>query len=132
MTQEKESTGHSVLILETDPVSLNILIKALTSGGYNVAGVARDGKEAIKLYDDLQPAAALIELKTIDLKGFEPIQEIKRSDPEANVIIMSNFPRNKYLLKAKKLGVRDYIEKPVNPRHLIEVIGRIITPTAAV
>lgn len=84
---------------------------------------ARNAQEAIRLVSDAMQVA-LIDLNMPGIGGIELISELRHRFPRLQVIIISSSESFTDAVRAIRLGVFDFLEKPVSFAKLAETIGR--------
>jgi two-component system response regulator YesN len=94
--------------------------------GIELAGTASDGVEALRLFREAKPDIVLTDIRMPGMDGLQVIEKILTEAPETVCIVFSGFNEVKYLKKAIKLGVMDYLEKPVTLPMIEEVLARTI------
>jgi DNA-binding response OmpR family regulator len=102
----------TILIVEDDHFLSSLLKARLEKEGFVVYhGV--DGEEGLKLFREVSPDMALIDLILPRLSGFEVLEAISM-DPQFNripVIVLTNLAQESDIEKAKSLGAIDYFVK---------------------
>jgi two-component system response regulator YesN len=97
------------------------LIKALVdweSLEMEIAGIARNGPEALELAEALRPDILITDIRMPGLSGLELIEKVKESRPEIEIVIISGYAHFEYAQTAIKFGVGDYLLKPVSQAEL--------------
>lgn len=87
-----------------------------------VAGEAGDGSEAVRLYRELRPDVALIDLQMPGVNGIEAIEAIRADFPDAKLAILTTYRGDARLLHAVKAGARAYLLKSALRKELTEAI----------
>ena len=116
---------HTVLIVDDEPINLNVLIETLGHEGFNVS-VARSGDAALTQAHKVIPDIILLDVLMPGLDGFETCRRLKQ-DPETRdipVIFMTALSDTENLLRGFDAGGVDYITKPV---RIKEVLARVNT-----
>lgn len=111
----------AILLIEDDLTFSRILEGFLTKNGYQVK-VEHNGKEGLKSFSTRPYDLVLLDYRLPDTNGVEVLVEMKKSNPDASVIIMTGFSDIKTAVKAIKLGAFEYITKPVNPEELLMLV----------
>jgi two-component system, NtrC family, response regulator AtoC len=111
--------GETILLGEDDPEVRNYLETALRCQGYKVE-LAQDGDEVLAcLQANEQPISAiLLDLIMPRRDGFEALREIRRSNKEVPVIVVSGASSPLNIVEAMKCGASDFVPKPVHPEDL--------------
>ncbi|MDT8860172.1 response regulator [Alkalihalobacillus sp. MEB130] len=94
--------------------------------GIEVAGTASDGIAALELFQTLKPDIIFTDIRMPGMDGLELIQAVMKESPETICIVFSGFNEFEYVKKAIKLGVADYLEKPVTIPMIEEAIQRTV------
>ncbi|MEI8327743.1 MAG: response regulator [Candidatus Taylorbacteria bacterium] len=110
----KPSTGKSVLWVEDDKLIGTILSKKIISSGFNLIHVT-NGDDAAKALSDTSVKLNLIilDLMLPGMTGFDILQKIDM-DPVLKLIpvmILTNLDKQSDIVKAKKLGAKQYLVK---------------------
>ncbi len=90
--------------------------------GLEVIGEAGDGLEAVSMAQSLQPDVILLDLKMPHKNGLEAIQEIKQTNPQARILVLTSFDDDERVFSAIKAGALGYLLKDSSPPQLIEAI----------
>ena len=105
----------------------NILKNIINKIDYaEVVGEAKNGKEALDLYQKLKPDLITMDLVMPEKGGIETIEELLKSDPNAIIVVVSALGQEALVLEAAKKGAKDFIQKPFKTEQIIEVMERII------
>ncbi|MDM8569360.1 hybrid sensor histidine kinase/response regulator [Thiotrichales bacterium HSG1] len=117
-----KSKQNTLLIVEDEPVNLNILISYLRDQ-YNVQ-VARDGEEALLQANNIKPDLILMDVRMPKLDGFETCKMLKkdRETSDIPVVFMTSLTDTEDKVKGFEVGAVDYITKPIQYK---EVLARI-------
>jgi len=99
------------LIVDDEQEVCNFFSYLLKQKGYS-AVTANTGAEAFQILKQLKFDTALVDLKLPDANGLDILKEIKISQPECEVIIITGFSTVKSAVEAIQLGAFDYVEKP--------------------
>lgn len=101
-----------VVIVDDDTFVAGALKTILESGGeVTVAGVGKDGKEAVELYHSQKPDVLLMDIRMKEMSGLEAAEEILSKDPQAKILLLTTFSDDEYIVKALKCGVKGYLLK---------------------
>ena len=88
--------------------------------GFEVVGEAGDGRSALKGIAETKPAAVLLDLSMPDMNGFEAILEIRKSDPDIAIIVLSGFSADRMGPPTLERGADRYVEKGTPMEELRE------------
>jgi DNA-binding NtrC family response regulator len=117
--------NNSVLIVDDDPELRNLMKDILEDQSFQVA-VARDGKEALSCLEDHEFPVVLTDLRMKGMDGAELLEEIVKSHPASNVIMMTAFGTVESAVEAMKHGAFDYLTKPIKTDELLVTIEKAL------
>jgi response regulator NasT len=93
----------------------------LREEGYDVAGEAADGEEAVKLATELKPDLVILDVKMPKVDGIEAAQQIA-GNRIAPVVILTAFSQRDLVERARDAGAMAYLVKPFAKRDLVPAI----------
>ncbi len=115
-----------VLIVD-DLAFIKLIIKdTLEKTGFEVAGEASNGVEAIEQYKRLHPDIVLMDITMPKMDGIQALQEIVKIDPQAKVIMCSALGQQKLIIQSIQLGAKDFIVKPFKPERIVGAIKKAL------
>jgi DNA-binding NarL/FixJ family response regulator len=106
--------------------------------GLVVVGEAENGREALKLAQQLHPDIILMDINMPILDGVQATSFIVEVNPAARVIILTMYRQDRYVFEAIKAGARGYLLKDIDEQDLIAAIRAVhqgdalINPSLAV
>ena len=86
----------SVIVVDDDQDSVNIMSQYLKIKGVDVLGEGKDGKEAVELYKELKPDVIVTDMKMPEYDGVYVINEVKKLDPSAKIIVVTAYQDYKF------------------------------------
>jgi AmiR/NasT family two-component response regulator len=110
-----------VLVAEDEALIRLDLVEMLREEGYDVAGEAADGEEAIKLATELNPDLVILDVKMPKVDGIEAAQHIA-GNRIAPVVILTAFSQRDLVERARDAGAMAYLVKPFAKRDLVPAI----------
>jgi len=87
---------------------------------------AVDGLEAVEKYELFSPDIMLVDINVPKVDGLNVIEEVRKSDKNIPIVILSAYSDQKKLLRAVKLGLSEYLIKPVPHKKLLAVFEEIL------
>jgi pilus assembly protein CpaE len=90
----------------------------------DVVGLARTGKEAIQISQELNPDVILMDINMPDMDGISATEAIRAKQPAVQVVILSVQSDQNYMRRAMLAGARDFLTKPPMGDELISAIRR--------
>lgn len=115
-----------VLLVDDEPLIRRGLKEKLdwNSLGFEIAGEASNGLQALELVKKINPDIILTDMKMPVMDGIKLLQAIKAADSRIKVIVISAYSSFQYTQTAVKCGAFDYILKPIDSDELTEVLAR--------
>ena len=117
----------SVVVVEDDPASADVLQRRLQANGMKVV-VGRDGGEGLALVRQIVPDLVLLDVMLPKIDGFEVLRRI-RADARTRslpVVMVTSFTRDKDAARGRALGADDYIVKPLMESDFLNRIRRLV------
>jgi DNA-binding NarL/FixJ family response regulator len=102
-----------------------------------VLGIALNGKDAIRMTAELAPDIILMDIRMPDMSGVECTRIIKERHPGVQIMMLTTFDDDEYILQALGHGAVGYLLKDADPSFLISAIrsvhrgGVLIAPQVA-
>jgi len=121
------SAGEKIRVLIVDDVSEtreNVKKLLQFESDVDVVGIARTGKEAIQVSQELNPDVVLMDINMPDMDGIAATEAIRAKQPAVQVVILSVQGDQNYMRKAMLVGARDFLTKPPMGDELISAIRR--------
>jgi len=88
----------------------------------SVAGIARNGKDAVDMAASLSPDVILMDIRMPEMDGVEAVQQIKLRFPEIKIIMLSTYKEDDLVRSALLAGACGYLLKDISPTELITAI----------
>jgi DNA-binding NtrC family response regulator len=124
MESGKESPV-SLVIIDDNPGSLELLSSALAQDGLNIA-VASDPEAGLDLVYNLHPQIVITDLVMPQMSGMEVLERIMEFDPATDVVLMTAHYSTESAVEAIRKGACDYLNKPVPIATLRQRTGKLI------
>ena len=124
----KSEDGQAVryLIVDDSVFARKNLAHMVESFGGQVVGEAGDGVSAITEYDRLTPDIVLMDITMPQMEGIEAAERIVRDHPDARIVMVSSVGYQENIVAALQRGARHFVQKPVKPEVLYEVIKYVM------
>ncbi|HET7091042.1 MAG TPA: response regulator transcription factor [Anaerolineae bacterium] len=112
-----------VLVVDDHPVVRQGLRSLLSQyPGIQVIGEAESGPAALELVAKLQPDVVLLDIRLAGPSGLDVARQLRRSQPNVRVIILTSHDDEAYLIEAAQAGVHGYLLKSASAELLAEAI----------
>lgn len=110
--------NNKVLILDDESSIRQFMKINLEYQGYQTCEAAT-GEEAIKVFEEENPAVAILDVMLPGISGYEVCQSIREKSPKVGIIMVSAKSQDIDKILGLERGADDYIIKPFNPQELI-------------
>ncbi|WP_372516684.1 response regulator [Paenibacillus silviterrae] len=120
--------SYRVLVVDDTNFMRRMVADCLRQSGYEVVGEASNGREAVKLYEELIPDFVMMDLTMPEMNGVDAIKEILKLDSTAVILICSASNQQDLIFDALDAGAKGYVMKPFNPERLKEIIRKYAMP----
>lgn len=91
----------------------------------SLVGEAENGAQAVELEKKVNPDVILMDLMMPEMDGIAAIKEIKKRQPSARILVLTNFAGEEMIFPAIKAGAVGYHLKDSSPEALIEAIRQV-------
>jgi two-component system response regulator ResD len=121
------SMGESILVVDDEDRMRKLIKDFLTNKGYHILE-AEDGEKALEIYQQNQSKIMLILLDVMmpKLDGWSVLRQIRQSNKELPIIMLTARGEEQDELFGFELGVDEYISKPFSPKILVARVEAIL------
>lgn len=119
------SKDRKILVVDDSAISRRVFAKTIREAGFEVEE-AVDGMDAVEKHEIFRPNLTLMDINMPRMSGLDAIAKVRETQPAANFIIMTSSSRKDEVLTARKLGVLNYIIKPIEPAKILEKISKAL------
>jgi DNA-binding NarL/FixJ family response regulator len=92
-----------------------------------VAGHARDGREAVELAESLDPDVILMDIAMPAMDGFQATRVIRKGNPSACILMLTGSNSRSDVDRARKAGAAGYVTKDRIAAELIDAIVEVVS-----
>ena len=116
-------TEQATILIAEDTDSNFDLLNAILGRKYHLVR-AKDGMEAVTMYDEVNPDLILMDIKMPNLDGLEATRIIRQLSAEVPIIAQSAYAYEHDRNAAEEAGCNDFISKPIAQEKLKEKIKK--------
>jgi two-component system response regulator YesN len=119
---------YTIAIIDDEKWIRKLIKKLLPTEQFpiTIIGEAEDGQEGLELLRKCRPHIVITDIRMPLLSGLDLIQSIQNTLPQSEIIIISGYDNFEYAQKAIKLGVMDFLMKPVEEAELHKAVGNAV------
>lgn len=124
------------MICDDSPTILNLLERKLKAAGHEIVGMAKDGEEGIKIYSEVKPDIAILDITMPNKDGRECLAGILEMDALAKVIMVSAIQDEAVIAACLRDGAMAFSSKGQLLKvdefktNILDVIDQILQKTA--
>jgi two-component system chemotaxis response regulator CheY len=119
---------RQVLICDDAMFMRSVVASVLTGAGYEVAGEAATGAEAVARYRELRPDVMTLDLLMPEMGGLDALRVIRTEHPDARIVICTAMGQDHLMRQAKDAGARAFVVKPFKPEALLAAVAEALAP----
>ncbi|MCV2361098.1 LytTR family DNA-binding domain-containing protein [Paucibacter sp. TC2R-5] len=118
----------TALIADDEPLLRESLARSLSVAWpeLQIVGLARNGREALELFESLQPEIVFLDVHMPGLNGIEAARQLAR---RAQIVFVTAY--EEYAVQAFEQGALDYLVKPIDEARLDDTVARLKARRAA-
>jgi diguanylate cyclase (GGDEF)-like protein/PAS domain S-box-containing protein len=127
LIQDEQPNSSTILVTDDNlEISYFLAKKLLPSFGYKTLQ-ARTGADGLEMIRKFHPDLALLDLQLPDMDGLDILRVLAKEGHTVPAILMTAHGSEQVAVEAFRLGVQDYLSKPVDAERLKQVIARILS-----
>lgn len=120
---DKEENEADTILIAEDMDSNFELLNAILSSTYNLIR-ARDGIEAVNLFNDKKPNLILMDIKMPNMDGLDATRIIRELSPNIPIIALSAYAYKQDTEEALAAGCNDFLAKPLSVAKLKQILNK--------
>ncbi len=118
--------GKRIMLVDDSDFARNMLKDILTKQGYDIVGEAKNGREAVELYDQIKPDLVTMDIAMPELDGINALNKILAINPAARIIIISSANSKEIFKHVVQDGALDFVVKPFTKNRLLKAIDKAL------
>lgn len=116
-----------ILIVDDERLERVLIRKSFDweKNGFQIAGEAADAREALAFFREERPEVVFTDINMPDVDGLELSRLLRQENPQVKIVIITGYQDFEYAQTAIRLGVKDFLLKPIHPEELEKVSVRL-------
>ena len=111
-----------LLVVDDEETLRSVVSQVLEADGFLVSEAA-SGEEALEAFREQSHPLVITDIRMSGMSGLELLTEIKRHNPDTQVVIMTSHASLDSALTAMRAGAYDYLIKPFESLDLISAVA---------
>jgi DNA-binding NarL/FixJ family response regulator len=103
------------------------LRRSMTDQGFDVVGEARDGDEAVRLAEELQPDVILMDVTMPEMDGVEACRQVRSQFPDIRVVMLTMHADQDVLASAIRSGASGYLVKDCSTEEIASAVRMAVS-----
>jgi len=121
----------NILVVEDEPLALDDLLGMLQAfGGAHQITACASGVEALAHAEATPPDLIITDIRMPEIDGLELVRRLKAGKPQLAAIVLSGYTEFEYARTGLRLGIADYLLKPVRTDALHQAVARALEAIA--
>lgn len=127
MDSREPSVDQIHVLIADDHALFRYGLRAMLSSvpGFEVAGEAATGEEAVSLAARLRPDVVLMDIQMPDLNGIEATRLVLKDNPGVGVVVVTMFEEDDSVFAAMRAGARGYVLKGADAEEVVKVVRAV-------
>jgi len=120
-------SGELILVIDDSNAIVSLLTEEILPSAGFVAYGARNGTLGLGLVAKLQPALVLLDFELPDMTGLDVLRKMRETGFTMPTLLMTAYGSEAIAAEALRLGVRDYLIKPLTADEVVNAINKALT-----
>jgi two-component system, chemotaxis family, chemotaxis protein CheY len=116
--------GKSILVVDDSSIMRKMIKQTLISAGHTVVGEAKNGDDAVALYQGLKPDLVTMDITMRGMDGIAAAKAILDFDAGARIIMLSNLDEDRFSKETAQIGAKGYVNKH-KTAEILDLIDRL-------
>ncbi len=117
--------GNKIMIVEDSSLMIAVISNFIKKEGKDVEIIAaHSGEESVNMYKEQKPDLVFMDIKMPGMDGITALEEIRKSDSNAKVVMCTSLKEPEQEERAKKAGCAGYIMKPFSRQDIVDALNK--------
>ena len=118
--------SKTMLVVDDSRFVFEEMKHLLENTGYEIAGYASSGEEALQVYPKLLPDLVTMDIIMPGMDGLEASEHLLQKYPQAKILIVSSLAYDETMDKAKEIGAKGFVFKPFDREQLVAALDEAV------
>lgn len=125
LVQLTEQTKKLTAMVVEDEGVANELLSSTFKNFFSEVSSAFNGKEALEMYERLQPDIVFVDIVMPEMDGIELSRKLREMNPNQIIIVISASNDIQKISESIEIGVNSFIQKPIDTKKIIELLSNV-------
>ncbi len=127
-TAELKTEDRITIVLADDHPLLRLALRDILERetDFAIVGETGDGREAVKLADELAPTVIIMDISMPGMDGLEATRQIKAAHPGIAVLVLTVHTDDQYIVEMLKAGAAGYLLKSIFGEEIVQAIRAVV------
>lgn len=125
LVQLTEQTKKLTAMVVEDEGVANELLSSTFKNFFSEVSSAFNGKEALEMYERLQPDIIFVDIVMPEMDGIELSRKLREMNPNQIIIVISASNDIQKISESIEIGVNSFIQKPIDTKKIIELLSNV-------
>jgi two-component system response regulator YesN len=119
---------YTILLVDDEKLELDAIARYIRweDMGISVIGTARNGREGLRMQEELKPDIVLTDVRMPIMDGLEFARKAKQFDKNVKIVFLSGHDEFQYIKAALTMEAMGYLLKPIDTAELAQLMERVI------
>jgi two-component system response regulator YesN len=119
---------YKLLLVEDEDLVRNGIKRFVPFNELNIVEIyeAASGDEGLRIFQEQLPDLVLLDINMPRMNGLDFAARIKALKPEVKIAVITGYDYYDYAVTALKIGIDDYVLKPVSRKDVFEVLSKLV------
>lgn len=118
--------NYKILVVDDNDLNLKVIRRMLNRLGFSNVQAANSGEEAINEAQKTSFDLIFMDIYMPEMDGLEASQKLLKMNPNLNIVGLSANSGEVFGKRASEVGMKDYIEKPIQKEYLINALKKML------
>jgi CheY-like chemotaxis protein/CheY-specific phosphatase CheX len=116
---------RKILLVDDSSLTISLLKSVLEKNGYEICGIASDGKEAVEKYLEFLPDVVVMDYIMPVMNGIDASNEIKKRSPMAKILMFTVMNDRDIRTNAERIGIDGFLKKPFDAQKVLNLLDEL-------
>jgi diguanylate cyclase (GGDEF)-like protein len=122
----EQTSGLKLLYVEDNKMARDSTLELLREF-FDTILIAENGEEGLEIFKREEIDLIITDINMPKKNGLEMVEEIRKTHPDIDIVVLTAHTEYDYLKESIRLGIRGYLNKPIELDNLVDVLQMIVS-----